>query len=118
MVEYRFEAERKLLVVTVSGTVTDEDFQDDKFPDLPEGTLELLDLTRAEAARISNAEIRRLAEVDKKRPDRVARMAILADRDVGFGLARMYQTLTSGMQTVVEVFRSREEALAWLGIDD
>ncbi len=117
MVEYRFESHRKLLVVTVSGTVTDEDFQDDKFPDLPPGTLELLDLSEATDARISNAEIRRIAEVDKARPNRVARMAILAEQDVGFGLARMYQTLTSDTPTEVEVFRRRDAAMTWLGLD-
>ena len=118
MVEYRFEPDRNLLVVTVTGTVTDEAFQDDKFPDVPPGTLELLDLDGATDVKISNAEVRRVAAVDTRRPERIVRMAILAQRDVGFGLARMYQTLTSEMSTEVQVFRSRDEALAWLGVDD
>jgi hypothetical protein len=118
MVEYEFDPDRKLLVVRVTGVVTDGDFGDDAFPDVPEGTLELLDLSGTTEARISNTELRRVSDVDRKRPDRVERMAILATRDVAFGLARMYQMLTEGMRTEVAVFRDHDEAMAWLGLAD
>lgn len=116
MVEYRFDPERGLLVVTVSGVVGDADFEDAKFPDVPPGTIELLDLSRAERTEISSGEIRRIAQRDLSWPDRISRMAIVATSDVAFGLARMYQTLCDGMKTEVRIFRSRPEAEDWLGL--
>ena len=45
-----------------------------------------------------------------------ARTAIVAGRDLDYGLARMYeQLLEAGSPADVMVFRSMEEALAWLG---
>lgn len=117
MVDYRFEPDRNLLVVRVTGTVTDADFDDEKFPDVPAGTLELLDLAEAGPAEISNARVRQIAEADVRRPERIDRMAILVATDVGFGLARMYQTLSSEMNTEVRIFRDRDEAMAWLGLE-
>jgi hypothetical protein len=43
------------------------------------------------------------------------RVAILASRDVEFGLSRMFQTLLEGKAPgIVKVFRSTETAEAWL----
>ena len=50
--------------------------------------------------------------------ERIARMAIVADRDVAFGLARMYQTLSTGMRTDVQIFRDLVAARSWLGLPD
>lgn len=118
MVEYQYDPKKNLLVVSVTGVVTDADFQDASFPDVPVGTLELLDLRAATDAEITTAEVRRIADVDQKRPERIARMAIVASHDVSFGLARMYQSLSSDMQTEVQVFRDLATAQAWLGIED
>lgn len=116
MVDYRYEPDRNLLLVTVTGPVTDADFADANFPDVPSGTLELLDLAGAGRPEISTARLRHLAETDTRRPQRIARMAILVTTDVAFGLARMYQTLSSEMKTEVQIFRDRDQALAWLGV--
>jgi hypothetical protein len=117
VVEYRYEPESNLLVVTVSGVVTNADFQDARFPDVPADTLELMDLGGCTGTEITTSEVRRIASVDLQRPDRISRMAIVATQDVAYGLARMYQTLSSDMKTEVQIFRDRASARAWLGLD-
>lgn len=42
------------------------------------------------------------------------RSAIYAPSDVQFGLSRMYQMLSSKPEIEVEIFRDRDEAMAWL----
>lgn len=42
------------------------------------------------------------------------RSAVYAPSDLQFGLSRMYQMLSSSPDTEVEIFRDREEAMAWL----
>ena len=44
-----------------------------------------------------------------------ARRALVADRDVVFGMARMYATLAEGHQGEFQIFRDADLALDWLG---
>lgn len=48
--------------------------------------------------------------------DRLGRLklAVVVERDVSFGLARMFSALTSDLAIQVEIFRAPEEAEAWL----
>jgi hypothetical protein len=119
VVEYRYDEDCALLLVTVSGVLSETDFQEAKFPDVPVGTVELLDMSAVTKVEISSAEVRRLAEIDRSGPTRIKRMAIVATTEVGFGLARMYQTLSDGEApaTEVRVFRDSDAARAWLGLD-
>ena len=47
-----------------------------------------------------------------------ARWAFVAPTDVAFGLARMFENLTTGLKIDVMVFRSEEPALRWLDMPD
>ncbi|WP_238366674.1 hypothetical protein [Mesobacterium pallidum] len=52
------------------------------------------------------------------RPD-LSRMAILAPTDVGYGVARMYESVIDGrLSTTPRVFQTRPEAFSWLRRDD
>ena len=62
MVEYQYEPGRNLPIVSVTGVVTDDDFDDAKFPDVAPGTLELMDLSAATEADISNAKVGRVSD--------------------------------------------------------
>jgi hypothetical protein len=42
--------------------------------------------------------------------------ALCCDKLVGFGMARMYETLMEGTSIDVRTFRDRAEAAAWLGV--
>ena len=118
MIEYEYQSERKFLIVRVSGVVTHEDFSGEGFPDVAEGTRELFDLSSATDAQISNAEVRQISDTDRRGPGRIVQMAILAETDIAFGMARMYQILTDEMSTEVQVFRDRAAAMAWLDLSD
>ena len=45
-------------------------------------------------------------------------MAIVANTEAGFGLARMYQALMEGSGTEIKVFRDLHEGRCWLGLSD
>ena len=40
--------------------------------------------------------------------------AIVADGDVLYGLARMYESMTDDLPTELRIFRQKEEAVAWV----
>ena len=44
------------------------------------------------------------------------KLAIIAPRDLLFGMARMYEILRDGSPVEVRVFRDRDEARSWLGL--
>ncbi len=50
--------------------------------------------------------------VAENRPEGPGRVAILVARDLEFGLGRMFGSMANGLDT--SVFRTEEEALAWL----
>jgi hypothetical protein len=117
VVEYQYDAERNLLTTTVTGMVQDDDFHNG-FPDIPAGTLELVDMTRADGSEVSTPAVRRMVDIDRNSPPRVSRMAIVANTEAGFGLARMYQALMEGSGTQIHVFRDLAKARSWLGLPE
>ncbi len=79
----------------------------------------LWDLRRADLTRLTPAEIEQACVAVKTLWDErhvTGRVAILASREVGYGISRMYHSvmdvLTPGR---VGVFADREEAVRWLG---
>jgi hypothetical protein len=48
------------------------------------------------------------------RPEGTSRNAVVASSDLQFGLARMYEALTSDMPVNLSVFRDMDEAHAWV----
>ena len=86
--------------------------------------LALLDLSAASLLRIREGDIisfieKGLALEKEHFPDGVAqppRVAFFAPRDLNFGVARMWQSLTESYKREVAlgVFRTEEEAMEWL----
>jgi len=77
----------------------------------------LCDLRQADFGELSNAVIKGVADyVAKHRGARPgARTAIVVARDLGFGLARMYeQMLEASTDVSIMVFRTMDEAMTWL----
>ncbi len=72
----------------------------------------LFDLTEAETLEISSEQIRSLASVSIFSPS--SRRAVVAPRDLLYGLSRMYEGFRDLAQDRLQIFRSRPEALAWL----
>ena len=46
-----------------------------------------------------------------------SRRAIVADKDIDFGMARMYATLCDDGPKPIRVFRNMSKARRWLGLD-
>ena len=79
----------------------------------------LWDLTEADVEHLTSQDVRKLARA----PEGISRVraggktAIVAPTDLSFGLARMYEFSVDLEDAGIElrVFRSRAEALEWLG---
>ncbi|MFC1575068.1 hypothetical protein ACFL5A_00275 [Gemmatimonadota bacterium] len=119
-VTYRIESGVGLVLTTASGTVTDDEAlrhqaalsADPGFrPDLRQLVL----FTEATAFFLTTEGVKRLASTD---PFSVgSRRAFVADQDLQFGIARMYQAMTEGTGAELRVFRDEAEARNWLGLE-
>jgi hypothetical protein len=77
----------------------------------------LCDLRQADLGEFSRAAIKGVAQFvsGHRGAPPGARTAIVVGRDLGFGLARMYEQLVEAeSSTDIMVFREMDEALAWL----
>jgi len=118
-IRYEIDTARSAVLVTVEGVVTAEDYftVDEELrrdPSFRSHFCELIDLTAADLARITSDGVRRIAAHD---PDRNAnvRTAIVAPRDLEFGIARMFEVLREH-RSQIAVFRDMDEARRWLGL--
>ena len=125
-IDYRIDHERKLVLAKGRGTVTDQDvfgYQRDVWSrDDTAGYDELVDMSEVEHIALPSVDrVRQLASLsaDMDTPSLASKLAIIAPQNVAFGLGRMYATyrqMEARSRKHVEVFRSRREALAVLGI--
>jgi hypothetical protein len=122
MLQYAIDKQLGLVVITATETVDAaqllalrEQLKAD--PDYQLQMSALLDATRASRLDFSAADLRQLAATSLTHP--AARQAIVAATDLGFGLARMFETFRSvgGHNENVRVFRDVGEARAWLLAD-
>jgi hypothetical protein len=79
--------------------------------------VELSDVRGVERLDVTPDGIREFVQLDATDSGRLQgyKLAIVASEDVVFGMARMYQTRTSSHLPNVKVFRTLEDAEAWLG---
>ena len=121
--DYAFNPQTREQLTHLWGVVTDEDILQvaravAEDPRIGPDSREILDLREVERADVTRDGIRAAAEVDLGHPGKFvgSRTAIVATRDAHYGLARMYASLTvaMGAPTRVRVFRTVEEAKAWL----
>jgi hypothetical protein len=118
-----------------SGTVTSEEYltthkahltqAEDKFRKY---RYSLCDYTTVTKVEISSKDVQLIAKLSKDaaavNPDAV--VAVVADRDVIYGLSRMWQISSDGTQWEIRVFKSTDDAKKWIvervkerfGIDD
>ena len=124
--DYRLDPGCQVLLTRGRGTITDHDvfaYQREvgARPDLA-ACDELIDMSSVEQIASPLAErVRTLADLaaETDAPTAAARLAIVAPDDFAFGLGRMYAAYreTNPRSTKqVGVFRSRADALEWLGL--
>ena len=111
-----------LIVARFSGEVSTADLaeaanQFDQIDQVVPGLPRLADTTEMTGVSLDFAATGRFAHERRSRSRACdVRMAILVSSDLAFGIARIYQSLLAHPQIKIEVFRGREEALAWLGV--
>lgn len=126
-IEHKIDHQRKLVVVDGYGTVTGEEvfaYQREVWisPDVV-GYDELVDMSRVQqVAPFSSDRARELARLAAAMdgPETSSKLAIVATDDLLFGLSRMYEAFREAeprSRKQVSVFRSRAEAMAWLGLE-
>ena len=125
-IEYQIVHERRLVMAQGRGTFTSQDvfrYQRDVWS-LPEvaGYDELMDMTQVEDIDLPSTErVRELARLSAEMDARstTSRFAIVAPSEFSFGLGRLYEifrSLDARSTKNVGVFRSLDEALAFLDV--
>ena len=126
-IAYRVDHELRLVIAAGQGILTDADvfgYQHDVWSrsDVA-GYSELIDMTQVTKFEVPSADrVRDLARLAASMDDSEssARLAVVAPADVAFGLGRMFQSyrqLDRQSTKEVAIFRSMEEALAFLQIN-
>jgi len=117
---YRIDRERRIILSTASGVLTDHDIREHQQqlrsdPDFDASFDQLWDHRDVTDFQITTATLRDLATARSFKPG--SRRAVVTPSDLGFGLARMFQTLHEEAPEDLRVFRTIEEARSWLGLD-
>ena len=123
-IETVVDRERDFTLYTVHGEFTAEQVNQvtgEFFAGQPT-TLTLWDFSDAEYTGVSGTDPRLVADMSQQfEGQRVpeAKTALVFTREVGYGLGRMFETFRElkNTRTAYRSFRTREEALCWLGLD-
>lgn len=127
-IEYQIDHDRKLVLAKGRGIMTDQDFfgyqREVWSRDDVAGYDELVDMSEVEHIDLQSSDrVCQLASLsaDMDAASPASKLAIIAPQDIAFGLGRMYATyreLDTRSRKRVAVFRSREEAFAFLESKD
>lgn len=119
-VERHVDRELGLTVIAVRGDVPAGEIElvlEAFYAEAPTPLL-LWDLSQADFAGLAPADLRRLILLAKRRAHlrEGGRSALVASRDLEFGMARMGEILAEVLEHPAphKAFRTRDEALAWL----
>jgi hypothetical protein len=125
-IAYRVDHDARVVVAVGQGILTEAEFIEYQRevwsrPDVA-GYSELGDLSRVTKIDMASDQIENLARAAASMDEKTSnsRLAIVAPADLSFGLSRMFQThreLNPQSTRHIGVFRTIEEALAFLGID-
>jgi len=123
-IHFDFMTDYNLVVCRQVGNIDDQEFlgayrslfESGRF----DPTMDLVvDLRRADSSNRSQEAIQEFAGYLKKwmqKTDKRSRVAVIAPRDVSFGLARMYEAYADSAHKDFTVFRDEDTAVEWLGI--
>ncbi len=120
-IEVRISKARGLITIRVSGHFNEDLLRrivtrTESHPDFSIDFDVLFDASRLHFDRLEPAHFARFAGMVQ---DGDHRVAIVAGRDLAYGISRMYEAWTDQRrQRRLRVLRSTEEALRWLGADE
>jgi len=111
------QVEDGIVILSVSGVLGDDDLssiatQLEQDPEIKPNFSLLIDLRQADGRSVTSAGVRGLAERSLVFSS-TSRRAVVVPSPLGFGMARMYETLREG-RGAVHVFRDFDEARRWL----
>jgi len=119
-VRYFIDKQQKTVFTTLSDTLTVTEsvehhrrLGDD--PDFDPTYSELMDMSELDNISLNVSGIADLAQSCPFRPES-NRAIYSTNKNLYFGLARMFQTLAGGVHGDIRVFKKLDEALDWLGI--
>jgi hypothetical protein len=118
---YTIDLPRSLVITRAWGVLIEEDLFGHAAalgadPRFRRDMRQLLDFREVTQLQISGATLRQM--VDRNPFGAGARRAIVVGSEVAYGMARMFQTFKDATPDRLEVFRSLERALEWLGLTD
>ncbi|MBW1812573.1 MAG: hypothetical protein JRJ39_02530 [Deltaproteobacteria bacterium] len=118
--EVHVYSDKRLVEVRTTGMVTDDDVIgiDNRMrsdPSITPDFNQLVDAGETSEADFSSAGV---LEITSREPffSTASRRAIVAPTDAGFGMSRMFELYRGNVAGEIQVFRTRTEALAWLGV--
>jgi len=125
-IELHIRPEHHLVILVHVGATPDDEFlafyrslyESDTFDS---SMNQLVDLRQADSQSRSPEVLRQFAGFIKStlEDDGVyPKIAVVAPRDLSFGLARMYQAFAASVPWDFAVFRAMDAALAWLGLPE
>lgn len=122
----RIQSELNLIILVHTGRISDEEFfafykglYKNNTPLLSMN--HLVDLREADSKSRTSYILRKLAEFlisSFKALTTYPKVAVVAPKDISFGLARMYEAFASNIPWEFTVFRSIDAALTWLSIPE
>lgn len=119
---YKVDKERRLILITGSDHITlhdalnlQERFRND--PEFDPTFAQLIDLTQVKKLDLEPGDVRKLSDNAVSLPG--IRRAFLANSDVAFGLARMFETYREfANDPGTRAFRELDQALHWVLAED
>jgi hypothetical protein len=107
--------------IIASGTVTGSEIIEShkeiyNAENLKRQKYQIIDRTECKEYLVSNVEVERIAEIDKKASETNPNIiiAIVASTDLQFGMSRVWQVYVEKSNYLTKVFRDREGAENWL----
>lgn len=120
----RYEASSDLTIFTVIGPVTPAELAE-AINEFYEGVTSkdvIWDLTRGDFSLISNTDIQDLVNIPRSQylARKGGKSALVADKDLAYGLARVYEARTAmdPLPFETKVFRTMKEAYQWLNFKE
>ncbi len=123
-IRYRIDGERGVIFTEAFGEVTNEEYLAHPVrllndPALPRPYLELYDTRRLESTDLKTEDIRRMTLGNPRVVEAMqgARVAVVAESDLSYGLGRIFQTFAEKAGFQVWVTKDYREALRFLNQD-
>ncbi len=119
-VEYQYDSNKEILYITIRSYIEIQDIENTlayimNSSECPPDVKTLWDIRPASLENINMAEQEKAINIRKKFPQRgKAKIAVVADNDLAFGLARMYEQVSAELPQKMQVFKNIKSAEKWL----